>query len=150
MDTATAMLRLVLKSFGMNYPIRFGVGVCSGFAAKIAIGVALAYYPESAVVRALDSFPVYYYCLVIVGVFMVPVAFGNKGAPEEVSQQVNTIELLLDAANSSSAQRKLVWNGLIQKYLAAVQPSLRSPEKIDLVEEARKEIGEQATGSGEA
>jgi hypothetical protein len=150
MDELSALLRNILKIFGTTHPIRVGVGICGGLAAKVIWAVALAYFPASPLFRVLNDFPAYYDCLVFVGILMLPTAFGYKGAPEAVAHQIRTVEALLDAAGFSAAQRRLVWHSLVQKYLGVLEPDLRSRKKIELVDEAKEAIASASSESREA
>jgi hypothetical protein len=87
--------------------------------------------------------------LVFAAVLMAPIAFGRKGAPEEVVHQIKTIEVLLNAAKFSPAQCRIVWHSLVQKYLAALQPSMVGRPKIELVEAAKREIDAQSSEPSE-
>jgi hypothetical protein len=59
--------------------------------------------------------------------------------PEGASQNIKTIEALLNAAKFS----------LIQKYLEAVQPNFRTAPKIELTEIAKEEINAQISEATE-
>jgi hypothetical protein len=143
MDQLSALLAQVLKIFGVNHPVRMGVGICLGGVLSVLWKVLFAYYPESPALKVLVDTPVIYDCLAVVAIFMIPVAFGNNGAAEEVSQQVKTIELLLQTAKLSPAQSRMIWHSLIKKYVDAVKPNVPAQGKIDIVDEARKEINDQ-------
>jgi hypothetical protein len=80
---------------------------------------------------------------------MLPIAFGHRGMPEGASQNIKTIEALLNAAKSTKAQRSYVWFSLIQKYLEAVQPNFRAAPKIELTEIAKEEINVQISEATE-
>ncbi len=136
------MFQVLLRSFGANYAIRV-IGLCSGFGAKILISIGFAYLPNSPLFKILNDYPTYYYSFVLASLLMLPVAFGHKGIPEGVAQNIKTIEALLEAAKSTKPQRTFVWLSLIQKYLEAVQPNFRAEPKIKLTELANEEINAQ-------
>jgi hypothetical protein len=144
MDDISALLRQLLKVFGSTHPIRVGIGICLGFLIKIVWVLGVAYFPTSVLFKELNNLPVFYNCIVLVGLLMIPAAFGRRGAPEDASLQIRTIEALLDAGNFSSSHRRLIWHSLVQKYLEAVRPNLDKPLNIDLVEEARDTITAQS------
>lgn len=149
MDDFSALLRQLLKVFGATHPIRVGVGICGGFGAKVFWAIALAYLPDSPLFKVLNDSPTYYDCLVIVGLLMLPTAFGHKGAPENVALQIKTVEALLDAAKISPAHCRLIWHSLVQKYLAALEPDLRAAPNIQLIEEAKKNIAAESSAPKE-
>src|ERR1700730_8185688 len=102
MDNFTAAFWQVLqRTFGANYAIRASIGVCGGFGAKIIWGIGLAYFPDSPLFKVLNDYPTYYYSIVLAGLVMLPIAFGHRGMPEGASQNIKTIEALLNAAKST-------------------------------------------------
>jgi len=142
-DFSSVLLRQVLKIFGANHPVRIGIAICFGLCVKAVLKITLFISPQLVFVVALYELPVVYYILAFAGVFMIPIAFGRRGAPESVTQQIAAIEALLDAGEFSNAQRRLVFNGIVQKYLAAIPVELNDAPKIDIVHEAQKIIDDQ-------
>jgi hypothetical protein len=128
--------------------MRLYFGVACGTLVKMAVTVLATTYAGQLVWQTLESFSLIWYLLVAIPLFFGPMAFGRKGAPESVAQQVNTIQLLMSQAGFSKAQAQLIWKSLIDKYIKAMQPDFsRGPKLVDLYRETAKELSDGGDGN---
>jgi hypothetical protein len=142
-DLLSYLLTQLLKIIGVTHPIRVCTALALGTSSRFFWKLGMVVYPDSVIFKELYQLPTYYLCLFFVALFMLPIAFGNKGTPDEISHNIRAVDALVTAAKLSSAQRKMVWNSVISKYLEGIKPNLRPPGDLDIKSIAEKEIDNQ-------
>jgi hypothetical protein len=66
---------------------------------------------------------------------------GKYGAPETAVHQVNTVKLLLEQSDFTTAQRQMIWRSLIEKYIKAAKADFSHPAKLqDLYHETAQDV----------
>jgi hypothetical protein len=138
-NDVSSLVRSLSGAFGGRHPIRAAIGVALGLATKIVIYVAAGLFPDEKAFSLLGEFNATWYAAIWVGILFAPVVFGRYGAPETVILQFNTVDELIRRAGLGPAQARLIWHGLISRYLEALEPDFSQPPSIT---ELLKEVSE--------
>jgi hypothetical protein len=134
-DEISALIRQTTEFIGVTHPLRLGAAAFLGLTSHGVIRVLARNLHDEWLTAAADLSSVYYMA-VWAAIFVVPLAFGWRGAPESGVRYIRTLRLLIDQTDFTVEERRNMWRLLVYKYLQAASPDLsHRPSAKSLLED---------------
>lgn len=125
-EQLSALARALLRTIGIQHPIRLALCAALASTTKMLVGLWASATPTSAVLGYLSAQNYLSFGGVFFAILFLPLVLGRNGAAERVSVTVSTFEEILKRANLPKSAEKMYWMSLVRRYLESVSSDLKA------------------------
>ena len=127
-DLLTKLSRFAALALSAGHPVLFGICFMGGIATKGVFFIIEPSYPHLAWLRAAAALNGFYYvAFYIFAIFGLKYFWRGPALSEQAITHLKTLEILIDKASSSAADRRQAWRDILQRYLEKAKPDLDNP-----------------------